>query len=244
VAYTKATYGANANTPSNMAASGELLTGTQATAEAALTERRTLRSQSKVLTEAIAEGNTGALNTYINTNILAPIASLMTRLGLEMPAANDPVSQMQILQKDATRLAAAATTASEQRAVQALNILSSVEPNVDLTKRANASIMATKLVDNQAEIDRAAYYGYYQSRTGGLLQGAQESFNNLYAQIYAAEHTQLMKLFEMADQDPLVTQLMKIAASGAPFSDVQGLLTEILGKDISPALARIITGGT
>jgi hypothetical protein len=151
---------------------------------------------------------------------------------------------MEILQKEGTRLAAAATTASEQRAVEALNIMKGATPGVDMTKKANAAIMASILQQNQDQIDRQAYYGYYQNRTGGLLQGAEASYNDQYAQIQAAEYGQLVKLFEMADQDPRVTQLMKIAASGAPFSDVQGLLTVILGKDISPALARLITGGT
>lgn len=244
VANTKAMYGSNVNTASNLAASRDLLTGAETDASAAMRSRRMLRNDAKVLTEAIASGNTGSLNSYINNNILGPIASIMARMGQPMPEAADPVAQMQILEKSATILGSQATTAAELRAVEALNIMRGATPGVDLTKAANAEIMASMLQQNQDAIDRRAYYGYFQNRTGGLLQGAEASYNDHYAQIQAAEHGQLRKLFEMADKDPRISHLMDIAASGAPFSDVQGLLTLILGDGISPALARYLTGGT
>ena len=100
------------------------------------------------------------------------------------------------------------------------------------------------LQQNQDAMDRRNFYSYFQNKTGGLLQGAEASYNDHYAQIQAAEHGQLRKLFEMADADPRVSRIMDIAASGAPFDDVQQLLTVILGNEISPVLARYLTGGT
>lgn len=245
----KQSFGSNILTGGNLESSGVLLRDAISAADNAGETKLTMLPQAGVLVDAIASKNSGRLNSFVNENVYGPLASILGQLGIEFPWGEDRTAQMDILNKNAAAIAQKAAAIGDQRAAAALDVFLRMTPGVDLPPEANAEIMATLLQSTQTAIDKANFYSYWQARNNGLLTGAESAFRQIYGDRLQQEHAQLKKFFQMAETDGRISQIMNAIKNGdvngqpASFADVQEMLREVLGPNISPALARIIMAG-
>ena len=245
----KRSFGSNILTGGNLESSGAMLRSALGAGEAAGDAKLTMLPQAGEVVSAIADKNSGRLNSFVNENVYGPLANILKQLGIEFPWGEDRTTQMDILNKNAAMIAGKAAQNGDQRAAAALDVFLKMAPGVDLPPEANAEIMSTLLQSNQAAIDKANFYSYWQTRNNGLLTGADTAFREIYGDRLQQEHAQLKKFFQMAETDPRIGYVMDAIKNGgadgkpASFSDVQTMLREVLGDNISPALARYLMAG-
>jgi hypothetical protein len=225
----------------------EMVVGANEAASSASEAKPNSNELAYTVGNAIAENNMGNVEGWTADNVIAPVNAVLRTLGI--PEISNADTESTILSKLGT-LNSANLTPEQQRAASVFQQFAEVSPNLKMTPEAAAAITSSLMLANQQDIDKASYYGYFQSQAGaGFAPGEMsKGYAAEYGTLHQIEKQNLTDLF-LAASDPEKGAVVKNFLSGvnagtATQEEAQAVLAYILGaENVSPGLARYFIRG-
>lgn len=225
----------------------EMVVGANEAASSASEAKPNSNELAYTVGNAISENNMGSVEGWASDNVIAPVNAVLRTFGL--PEISEADGQSTILGKLGT-LNSKSLTPEQQRAASVFQQFAEVSPNLKMTPEAAAAITSSLMLANQQDIDKANYYGYFQSQAdAGFAPGEMSrGYASEYGQMHQTEKDNLTALF-LAARDPEKGKFVKDFLAGvnsgtATQEDAQAVLAFILGaENVSPGLARYFIRG-
>lgn len=225
----------------------EMVVGANDAASSAAEAKPNSNELAYTVGNAISANNMGSVQGWTADNVIAPINAILNTLGVAPISEADTEST--ILSKLGT-LNSKTLTPEDQRAAAVFQQFVEVSPNLKMTPEAAAAITSSLMLANQQDIDKANYYGYFQSQAdAGFAPGEMsKGYASEYGQMHQTEKQNLTDLF-LAASDPARGEVVKNFLAGvnsgtATQEEAQAVLAYILGaENVSPGLARYFIRG-
>lgn len=225
----------------------EMVVGANDAASSAAQAKPNSNELAYTVGNAIAENNMGSVEGWTSDNVIAPVNAVLRTLGI--PEISEADTQSIILRKLGT-LNSSTLTPEQQRAASVFQQFVEVSPDLKMTSEAAAAITSSLMLANQQDIDKANYYGYFQSQAdAGFAPGEMsKGYASEYGALHQIEKQNLTDLF-LAASDPEKGEVVKKFLSGvnagtATQEEAQAVLAYILGaENVSPGLARYFIRG-
>jgi hypothetical protein len=225
----------------------EMVVGANEAASSAAEAKPNSNELAYTVGNAIAENNMGNVEGWTAENVIAPVNAVLRTLGV--PEISNADTEATILSKLGT-LNSKSLTPEEQRAASVFQQFVEVSPNLRMTPEAASAITSSLMLANQQDIDKANYYGYFQSQAdAGFAPGEMsKGYASEYSALHQIEKQNLTDLF-LAASDPERGAVVKnflagVNAGTATQEEAQAVLAYILGaENVSPGLARYFIRG-
>ncbi len=225
----------------------EMVVGANDAASSAAQAKPNSNELAYTVGNAIAENNMGSVEGWASDNVIAPVNAVLRTLGI--PEISEADTQSIILKKLGT-LNSSTLTPEQQRAASVFQQFVEVSPDLKMTSEAAAAITSSLMLANQQDIDKANYYGYFQSQAdAGFAPGEMsKGYASEYSALHQIEKQNLTDLF-LAASDPERGAVVKnflagVNAGTATQEEAQAVLAYILGaENVSPGLARYFIRG-
>lgn len=225
----------------------EMVVGANDAASSAAQAKPNSNELAYTVGNAIAENNMGSVEGWASDNVIAPVNAVFRTLGI--PEISEADTQSIILKKLGT-LNSSTLTPEQQRAASVFQQFVEVSPDLKMTSEAAAAITSSLMLANQQDIDKANYYGYFQSQAdAGFAPGEMsKGYASEYSALHQIEKQNLTDLF-LAASDPERGAVVKnflagVNAGTATQEEAQAVLAYILGaENVSPGLARYFIRG-